>query len=159
MWRKSKPYRSSERDRGWRAMPTKPPDAKPNPADPLANPPAAPDVERSELPVPLPNDPPNESNGAPSPTGFPNQPDHPLGPPEPIERSLSQSGIGTPTCSVEPSGARQAKKGCGGPRVPLLSTVLRAAPRSASDSVSPNISARTVRYSDVSSRNRRSTSP
>jgi len=69
-------------------MPTKPPDAKPNPADPLANPPAAPDVERSGLPVPLPDEPSNEPRGAAAPTLSSTRTDHPLGPPEPIERSL-----------------------------------------------------------------------
>jgi len=45
----------------------RPPEAKPNPADPLAKLPAAPDVERSDLPMPIPNEPPKESSGAPTP--------------------------------------------------------------------------------------------
>ena len=69
-------------------MPIKASKAKPNPADPLANPPTGPDFTRSDLPVPLPNEPPDEQTGVPRPTDSPAQADHPLGPPEPIEWSL-----------------------------------------------------------------------
>ena len=69
-------------------MPIKPPEPKPSPADPLANPPAVPDLTQADLPVPLPNEPPTKPDGASGvilpQTGM----DHPLGPPEPVERGF-----------------------------------------------------------------------
>jgi hypothetical protein len=64
------------------------PDAKPNPADPLSNPTPTPDiVPPEELPQQLPNEPPTpDIPGAPTPVRPPAGPNHPLGPPEPIER-------------------------------------------------------------------------
>jgi hypothetical protein len=68
-------------------MPVRRPEAKPNPADPFSNPPTAPEVTWPDMPVPLPNEPPEERNGAPTPVHSPTQPDHPLGPQEVIERA------------------------------------------------------------------------
>src|SRR4051794_7966791 len=49
-------------------MPIKPSDAKPNPADPLANPPAVPEVTNPDLPIPLANEqPPDETSADPDP--------------------------------------------------------------------------------------------
>src|SRR3954469_176558 len=41
-------------------MPVRPPEAKPNPADPLSNPPTFSEVTPRDMPTPLPNDPPPE---------------------------------------------------------------------------------------------------
>jgi hypothetical protein len=64
------------------------PDLKPNPADPLSNPTPTPDiVPPKEPPQQLPNEPPTPNiPGAPTPVRPPAGPNHPLGPPEPIER-------------------------------------------------------------------------
>jgi len=67
-------------------MPVRPPEAKPNPADPLSNPPTLSEVTLRDLPVPLPNElPPEELKGAPRPGCSLTQPDHPLGPHASIE--------------------------------------------------------------------------
>jgi len=67
-------------------MPLRPPEAKPNPADPLSNPPSLSEVTPRDMPAPLPNEPPPEK---PKDTRKPGcsltQPDHPLGPHEVIE--------------------------------------------------------------------------
>ena len=58
----------------------RPPEAKPNPADPLSNPPTFAEVTPRDK-VPLPNEPPpEEPKDAPRPGCPPTQPDHPLGP-------------------------------------------------------------------------------
>ena len=68
-------------------MPIKPPDAKPNPADPLANPPAVPEVVRPDLPfAPANEQPPDETSADPVPDRSSVRPDHPLGPRWAIER-------------------------------------------------------------------------
>ena len=62
-------------------MPVRPPDVKPNPADPLSNPPTSSEGTPRDMPVPLPNEPPpEEPKDAPRPGCSPTQPDHPLGP-------------------------------------------------------------------------------
>jgi len=56
-------------------------DAKPNPADPLSNPPSVPEVIWPDEPVLLPNEPPSmPPAGVPTPSSPPIEPDHPLGP-------------------------------------------------------------------------------
>ena len=62
--------------------------SKPNPADPLSNPSPTPDIVPPEAPPePLPNEPPfSDTPGTPTPMRPPSAPDHPLGPPEPMER-------------------------------------------------------------------------
>jgi hypothetical protein len=64
------------------------PNSKPDPADPLSNPSSTPDLVPPDVrPEPLPNEPPVVGTpGAPTPVHPPAGPDHPLGPPEPIER-------------------------------------------------------------------------
>ena len=69
-------------------MSINPSDVKPNPADPLLNPPAVPEVFRPDLPLPLANEPPpDQPTSAPGPILSPIQPDHPLGPHTAIERT------------------------------------------------------------------------
>src|SRR3954447_1071780 len=68
-----------------RANLVRPPEAKPNPADPLSNPPTFPEVTPHDMPVLLPNEPPEEPKDAPRPGCPPTQPDHPLGPHDVIE--------------------------------------------------------------------------
>ena len=67
-------------------MPVRSPEAKPNPADPLSNPPTCSEVTPRELTVPLPNEPPSEEpTDASKPVCSPTQPDHPPGPHAVIE--------------------------------------------------------------------------
>ena len=70
------------------------PDLKPNPADPLSNPTPTPDiVPPEEPPQQLPNEPPTpDIPGAPTPVRPPAGPNHPLGPPEPIEHDARRMG-------------------------------------------------------------------
>lgn len=71
-------------------MTIKPPDGKPNPADPLSNPPTVPEVTPSDLPIPAANEPPpDDPSGALMPGRSSTQPDHPLGPHSAIERTRS----------------------------------------------------------------------
>jgi hypothetical protein len=82
---------SRERDRPNLSTPAtlmSAPDLKANPADPLSNPTPTPDiVPPEEPPQQLPNEPPTpDTPGAPTPVRPPAGPNHPLGPPEPIER-------------------------------------------------------------------------
>ena len=64
----------------------RPPEAKPNPADPLSNPPTFPEVTPHDMPVLLPNEPPPRSRRTLlGPGTRPTQPDHPLGPHDVIE--------------------------------------------------------------------------
>ena len=70
-------------------MPIKPPDVKPNPADPLSNPASVPEVTPPDLPVPVPDElSVKEPKGASTPAPSPTQPGHPLGPHDVVERSL-----------------------------------------------------------------------